>query len=52
MSVGEVWVREDSVEVCDESVERDVLLWTTWGVWEARVVGALGVRSSLVDVGF
>jgi hypothetical protein len=45
-------VREDGVEVCGESVERDVLLWAAWGVWKARVVGALKGRVSLVDVGF
>jgi hypothetical protein len=40
------------VEVGSESVERDVLLWTAWGVWEAGVVGALEGRLWLVDVGF
>lgn len=29
------------MEVCGKSVERDMLLWAAWGVWEARVVGAL-----------
>ena len=41
VSFGEMRVREDGVEVCGKSVERDMLLWAAWGVWEARVVGAL-----------
>jgi hypothetical protein len=40
------------VEVGSESVERNVLLWTAWGVWEAGVVGALEGGLWSVDVGF
>lgn len=50
MSVSETGVREDGVEVCGESVERNMLLWTAWGVWKARVVGTLEGRVSSVDV--
>jgi hypothetical protein len=51
VSVGEMWVRENGVEVRGESLNRDVLLWTAWGVWKARVVGTFKGKSSLVDVG-
>jgi hypothetical protein len=37
------------VEIDGESIERDMLLWTAWGVGKARVVGALEGRSLLVD---
>jgi hypothetical protein len=41
VAVGDMWVREDVVEVGSERFERDVLLWAAWGVWKAGVVGAL-----------
>lgn len=44
-----MWVRENGVEVRGEGFDRDVLLRTAWGVWEARVVGTFKGRSSLVD---
>ena len=34
-------VREDCVQVGGECVEWNILLRTSWCVWEARVVGAL-----------
>jgi hypothetical protein len=40
-SAGEMGVREDGVKVGGEEFQRDVLLRTTWGVRQARVVGTL-----------
>ena len=39
-SASDVLVREDGVQVGGECIEWDILLWASWGVWEARVVGA------------
>jgi len=36
-----VLVREDGVQVGGECLEWDILLWASWCVWEARVVGTL-----------
>ena len=53
-SASDVLVREDGVHVGGERVEWDILLWASWGVREARVVGALVgevlVHSLLVDL--
>jgi len=40
-SASQVLVREYGVQVGGECVEWNILLWASWGVWEARVVGAL-----------
>lgn len=34
-------VREDGVQIGDECIQWDILLWTSWSVWETGVVGAL-----------